>query len=95
MPTFRVTVELSDLDAPDPKVLRSSIDETLRGAGFKAWRVVNVHDQNGIPTPPNVRPAAVTPWHRDRRGANVGLLLIAGAVIWAIWFFWMLMGNEN
>jgi hypothetical protein len=92
MRKFRVTVQLNDLRGNDAAGVREALDAQLRGAGFVRWRVTSVEAEESGQLR-SLRSLSAVQIERVRRPANIGGFLLAGAVAWALWFFWSLLGE--
>lgn len=91
MAKFRAYLQLSELNGPDSGAVRQAVEESLGKAGLANWRVLSVESDEVLPPPP---PAPAKPPVAPRRNvqpANVGGYLLAGAVAWALWFFWTML----
>jgi hypothetical protein len=81
------------LEGRDPAAVRTSLEQAFARAGLGPCRIVAVEDEQLIATAPSRRIPFRTASSR-RRAVNRGLLLLLGAAIWAVWFFWNLAGEE-
>lgn len=91
MPQYDVEVRISNVNEPDALAARLFVEERLRAAGFKDWRVVAVSPKGraaaGAATPAEV------PYPARRRGAYFGsALLVAAVLAWVLWFLWVITG---
>jgi hypothetical protein len=65
----------------------------LGRVGVGQWRIVTVEDELAPAVAP-VRKLPPAATRARNRAPNPGLLLLAGAAIWALWFFWSLIGED-
>ncbi|GBD27384.1 hypothetical protein HRbin30_02731 [bacterium HR30] len=90
MPQYDVEVRISDVNEPDALAARLFVEERLRAAGFKDWRVVAVSPKSRAATLPA---GAELRWQGRRSGTYVGsALLVAAVLAWVLWFLWVLTG---
>jgi len=92
MPKYRATVHVSGLAGDNPRAVRSALDAQLRQIGLEHWRVVALD----IDAPARVLdqpPPVIAPQPDRDRPVDPGVLLLVGAVAWAIWFFWLLLSG--
>jgi Xaa-Pro aminopeptidase len=92
MPVYRATIQLTKLEGRDPAAVRSDLEQAFARAGIGQCRIVAVEDEQIIASAPSRRIPYRPPVRR--RAVNRGILLLVGAAIWAVWFFWKLMGPE-
>ena len=92
MPRYRAILQVSDIAGESPRAVRSALNEQLRTSGLQNCQVVRV-DLDGGPIGP--RPTAPTGDREPewRQQSNLGGVLLAAAVAWAMWFFWMMMSG--
>lgn len=91
MPTFRATVQLTRIEGTDAAAVRGKLEQVFGQAGLAEWRIVHVENEQSPPLAPVRR----LPFPSARRSApNPGLWLLIGAAVWAVWFFWSLIGEE-
>ncbi len=83
MPNFKATVRFLELTADDMLAARKGLEERLQAAGVGRWRVVEL-----APAQSAARVRAGARWRRERD--IIGRLMLVGAALWAIWFFWLL-----
>ncbi len=87
MRKFQATVRVN-LDGRDAVTVRQLLEEELRKTQLTRWRLVSIDGEDTKPRPlRGMRRPAVR--HRE---INAGALLLVGAVTWAVWFFWLLVG---
>lgn len=85
MAKFNATVRVFDLEAPDRQTARLQLEAKLQNGDLGRARVVAIE---GAASPLPVRqPRLVRP-----RWVNTALgpLLLLGAVVWMLWFYWLL-----
>lgn len=92
MRTFRATIHVTKLEGQDSTAARGDLEEALLRVGFGQWRIVAFEDEQAVATAPPRRAASQAAMRR--RAPNPGLWLLTGAVIWALWFFWSLVGED-
>ncbi|MBI1816887.1 MAG: hypothetical protein HYR72_18055 [Deltaproteobacteria bacterium] len=85
MPNFRATVRFHDVPGPDVLTARKTLEERIQTSGLGHWRVVDIVKEGATRRSAN---AAAARWRTDRDIA--GKLMIMGAAVWAVWFFWIL-----
>ena len=87
MRKFQATVRVN-LDGRDAVTVRQLLEEELRKTQLTRWRLVSIDGEDAKPRPlGGMRRPAIR-----RREINTGALLLVGAVTWAVWFFWLLVG---
>jgi Xaa-Pro aminopeptidase len=92
MPVYRATIQLTKLEGRDPATVRSDLEQAFARAGIAQCRIVAVEDEQIVASSPSRRIPFRAP--SRSRAVNRGVLLLVGAAIWAVWFFWKLMGPE-
>jgi hypothetical protein len=85
MTHFRATVRFLDLVGKDALAARTTLEERLRTTGIEHWRVLEISPANAKVPPGG---SAAERWRVDQQIAAKILLL--GALVWALWFFWIL-----
>ena len=87
MRKFQATVRVN-LDGRDAVTVRQLLEEELRKTDLTRWRLVSIDSEDAKPRPLGgmSRPAI----RRSRNQRRYSPLV--GAVTWAVWFFWMLVG---
>jgi hypothetical protein len=93
MPTYRATIQLTKLEGRDPAAVRNDLEQAFARAGIGQCRIVAVEDEELVATAPSRRIPFRAASSR-RRAPNPGLWLLLGAAVWAVWFFWSLVGEE-
>lgn len=89
MPKFRAYLQITELNGSDPASVRQSVEESIGKAGLTHWRVVSIENEDKVS--PLAQTSPIAKRDATRRAANVGGYLLAGAVAWALWFFWTLL----
>ncbi len=90
MPQYEVEVKILDINEPDALAARLAVEERLRSAGFKEWRVLAVSPKSRRGAIPVTPESAFRP---RRTGSYVGsALLVAAVLAWALWFLWVVTG---
>jgi hypothetical protein len=84
MANYRAVVRFTDIPGPDVLTARRSLEERLQSSAIGNWRVVDIVPE-GIPASRRARAR----WRADRDIA--AKLMLVGAVVWAMWFFWVLV----
>lgn len=86
MPRFNVTVRILDLDAPDRPTARRRMEAQLQAANLGRTQIVTVE--------PAASPLPVRQPNPPRRPkwleTALGPLLLLGALLWTLWFYWLL-----
>lgn len=88
MAHFEATVRVLDLEEPDALLARRHVEERLRAAGFRRWQIVGLGVEGSRPRPVRMR----------RRSPRLNAtyfeqaMLLTAAVVWVLWFVWMLVG---
>ena len=75
-----------------PPRFAADLEQAFTRAGIGQCRIVAVEDEQIIASAPSRKIPFRAP--SRSRAVNRGVLLLVGAAIWAVWFFWKLMGPE-
>ncbi|GIW41155.1 MAG: hypothetical protein KatS3mg076_1732 [Candidatus Binatia bacterium] len=86
MPRYHATVRLLEVDAADPATARRELEEKLSQSQLGRWQLLRLEPE-ASPLP--LRHAR---GRLSRRASNLGPLLVIGALVWALWFYWLLLG---
>ena len=96
MAQFEADIRLYDVAETDAVAARKAVDERLRAAGFRRWKIVKIGHQGAVQRPlGRTMPRGAlynNPSARARADAGQGAWVVVAALAWAIWFVWLLGG---
>jgi hypothetical protein len=88
MAHFEATVRLFDVIESNAPAARRALEERLRAAGFTRWQILGVTTQGTVARVAEPRRRTA----RRRDVSYAGGVLVAAAVVWTLWFLWLLAG---